>query len=43
MKARIKTLGYDMLVSTPAQFGTQLVRDVERWSEVVKRANIQTN
>jgi len=43
MKARIKTLGYDMIVSTPAQFGAQLVRDVERWSEVVKRANIQVN
>jgi tripartite-type tricarboxylate transporter receptor subunit TctC len=43
MKARIKTLGYDMIASTPAQFGTQLVRDVERWSEVVKRSNIQTN
>jgi tripartite-type tricarboxylate transporter receptor subunit TctC len=43
MKARIKTLGYDMIVSTSAQFGAQLVRDVERWSEVVKRANIQAN
>jgi tripartite-type tricarboxylate transporter receptor subunit TctC len=43
MKDRIKTLGYDMIASTPAQFATQLVRDVERWSEVVKRANIQAN
>jgi hypothetical protein len=32
-----------MIASTPAQFGTQLVRDVERWSEVVKRANVQVN
>src|SRR5262249_46036256 len=43
MKDRIKTLGYDMIASTPAQFSMQLVRDVQRWSEVVKRANIQAN
>jgi tripartite-type tricarboxylate transporter receptor subunit TctC len=43
MQERIKTLGFDMIVSTPAEFATQLVRDVERWSEVVKRANIKTN
>ena len=40
---RIKTLGYDMIISTPAEFATQLVRDVERWSEVVKHANIKAN
>jgi tripartite-type tricarboxylate transporter receptor subunit TctC len=43
MKERIRTLGYDMIASSPAQFGTQLIRDVERWSDVVKRANIQAN
>ena len=43
MQARIKTLGFDMIVSTPEQFGTQLVKDVERWSNVVKRSNIQPN
>ena len=43
MQQRIKTLGYDMIVSTPADFAAQLVRDVERWSEVVARANIKAN
>jgi tripartite-type tricarboxylate transporter receptor subunit TctC len=43
MQARMKTLGYDMIASTPEQFGTQLTKDVERWSDVVKRANMQKN
>ncbi len=43
MQARIKTLGFDMIVSPPEQFGTQLTKDVERWSDVVKRSNIQQN
>jgi tripartite-type tricarboxylate transporter receptor subunit TctC len=43
MQERIKALGFDMIVSTPAEFATQLARDVERWSEVVKRANVRAN
>jgi tripartite-type tricarboxylate transporter receptor subunit TctC len=43
MKERVKTLGYDMIASTPEQFGAQLKNDVMRWSEVVKRANIPLN
>jgi tripartite-type tricarboxylate transporter receptor subunit TctC len=43
VKDRIKTLGFDVLASTPEQFGTQTTRDVTRWSEVVKRANIPMN
>jgi len=43
MQERIKTLGYDMIVSTPADFAAQLVRDVERWREVVARANVNAN
>jgi tripartite-type tricarboxylate transporter receptor subunit TctC len=43
MQERIKTLGYDMIVSTPTDFAAQLVRDVERWREVVARANIKAN
>lgn len=41
MQARIKTLGYDVIASTPEQLGAQLTKDVERWSDVVKRANLQ--
>jgi tripartite-type tricarboxylate transporter receptor subunit TctC len=43
MQQRIKILGYDMIVSTPAEFAAQLVRDVERWREVVEHANIKAN
>ncbi len=43
MKARIRTLGFDMIVSTPEAFGTQLRSDVERWSDVVKKANVPQN
>jgi tripartite-type tricarboxylate transporter receptor subunit TctC len=43
MKDRIKTLGYDMIASTPDAFGAQVKNDVLRWSEVVKRANVPMN
>lgn len=43
VKARVKTLGFDLIASTPQEFGTQLTHDVTRWSEVVKRANIPMN
>ena len=35
MQARIKTLGYDLIASTPEEFGAQIKNDVVRWSEVV--------
>jgi tripartite-type tricarboxylate transporter receptor subunit TctC len=43
MRERIKTLGYDMIASTPDEFGAQMKNDVARWSEVVKRAQIPLN
>ncbi len=43
MRARIKTLGYDLIASTPEEFGAQVRNDVVRWSEVVKRANVPMN
>jgi tripartite-type tricarboxylate transporter receptor subunit TctC len=43
MKERIKTLGYDMIASTPDEFGAQMKNDVARWSEVVRRAKIPLN
>jgi tripartite-type tricarboxylate transporter receptor subunit TctC len=43
MKARIKTLGYDPIASTPEEFGAQVKNDVVRWSEVVRRANVPMN
>ena len=43
LKERIKTLGFDMIASTPDEFGAQTKNDVERWTDVVKRANIPVN
>jgi len=36
MKERIKTLGFDLIASTPEQFHKQLQEDVERWGPVAK-------
>ena len=38
MKQPIKTLGFDLIASTPEQFGRQLQEDVERWGPVAKAA-----
>jgi len=43
MKVRIKTLGFDMIASTPGEFSAQVKNDVARWSDVVKRANVPMN
>jgi tripartite-type tricarboxylate transporter receptor subunit TctC len=36
MKARIKTLGFDVIASTPEEFARQLQDDVARWGPVAK-------
>jgi tripartite-type tricarboxylate transporter receptor subunit TctC len=38
MKERVKTLGFDLIASTPEQFAKQLQEDVERWGPVAKAA-----
>jgi tripartite-type tricarboxylate transporter receptor subunit TctC len=43
MQARIRTLGYDLIASTPEEFGAQVKNDVARWTDVVKRANVPLN
>jgi len=40
MQARIKQLGYDMIESSPQQFGAELKADIARWGPVAKRAGI---
>lgn len=40
VKEKIKLHGYDFVGSTPAQFGEQMIADVERWSSVVTKADI---
>jgi tripartite-type tricarboxylate transporter receptor subunit TctC len=39
MKSRIKTLGFDVIASTPEEFAKQLQEDVERWGPVAKAAS----
>ena len=43
MKAHVKTLGYDLIASTPDEFAKQLREDIERWSPVAKAANLATS
>jgi tripartite-type tricarboxylate transporter receptor subunit TctC len=43
MKARVKTLGYDLIASTPDEFAKQLREDIERWGPVAKAANLATS
>jgi tripartite-type tricarboxylate transporter receptor subunit TctC len=43
MKERIKTLGFDMIASTPEEFGAQMQNDVTRWGAVVEKAGIAKN
>jgi tripartite-type tricarboxylate transporter receptor subunit TctC len=38
VKERVKTLGYDLIASTPQEFAKQLQEDVERWGPVAKAA-----
>jgi tripartite-type tricarboxylate transporter receptor subunit TctC len=40
MKERIKTLGYDLVESTPEAFAAELKSDIDRWGPVAKRAGI---
>ena len=42
MKERVKTLGYDLIASTPEQFAKQLQEDVERWGAVAKAASAES-
>ena len=43
MKERIKTLGFDVIASTPEEFGDAIKNDVVRWTEVVKKAGVPVN
>jgi tripartite-type tricarboxylate transporter receptor subunit TctC len=40
MKERVKTLGYDLVESSPQQFANELQADIERWGPVAKRAGV---
>ena len=40
MKERIKTLGYDLIESSPEQFAKELRADIDRWGPVAKHAGV---
>ena len=40
VKERLTTLGFDAIVSTPAEFAARLPGEVARWSRVAREANI---
>jgi len=42
MKARLGDLGYDTFASSPADFGTFISRETEKWAKVVRFAETRT-
>ncbi len=41
MHGRLKTLGFEPVGSTPAEFGQRIREEVAQWAEVVRKGNIQ--
>jgi len=41
VKQRVLDMGADVIVSTPQQFAAQIKEEVEKWTKVVKEANIK--
>jgi len=43
VKERLLTLGFDLVVSTPAEFAARIPIEIARWSKVAREANIKTD
>ena len=43
LKSRLADLGYATFVSSPAEFGSMIAREIEKWSQVIKFAGIKPN
>jgi tripartite-type tricarboxylate transporter receptor subunit TctC len=41
MRARLATLGYDLVASTPEEFATRIKVEIEMWAKVIRAANIK--
>jgi tripartite-type tricarboxylate transporter receptor subunit TctC len=41
MKERLAALGYDLVASTPEEFATRIVAEIEMWAKVIRAANIK--
>jgi tripartite-type tricarboxylate transporter receptor subunit TctC len=33
--------GYDMIQMTPAQMDAQVIKDLQRWGEIIKKAGVK--
>jgi len=42
MKERLDALGYDLVASTPKEFATRIVAEIEMWAKVIRAANIKS-
>jgi tripartite-type tricarboxylate transporter receptor subunit TctC len=41
MKERLAALGYDLVASTPEEFATRIVAEIEMWAKVIRAANVK--
>ena len=41
MKERLSVLGFEPVVSTPAEFGARIKSEIAKWDKVVRAANIR--
>ena len=41
IKQRVTDMGFDVIASTPEQFGAQVRREIERWGKVVRDAGLK--
>jgi tripartite-type tricarboxylate transporter receptor subunit TctC len=41
MRARLATLGYDLVASSPEEFATRIKVEIEMWAKVIRAANIK--
>ena len=42
MRARLATLGYDLVASTPEEFATRIKVEIDMWAKVIRAANIKS-
>ena len=41
MQARLATLGYDVVASTPEQFAVRVKTEIGMWAKVIRAANLK--
>ena len=41
IKEHLATLGFDLIASSPEEFGARIRADFEKWAKVIRAANIK--